>query len=687
MIEIIYQRKEINIMVLEKFPHLLHGGDYNPDQWLKYPDILEKDIELMKKAKINCVSLAIFAWATLEPEEGVYHLEWLKKIVDRLYQEGIYTVLATPSGAMPRWLTEKYPEVMMVSAERVRNLPGGRHNFCPTSPVMRQKIQALDALIAQELGNHPGVILWHISNELGGNGTHGECHCPLCQQAFREWLKAKYKTLDALNHAWWADFWSHTYTSWEQIESPAPHGEMGIHGLNLDWKRFCNEQMMDFTKEEIKTVKQYSNDLPATVNMMTFFKDLDYFKFAGLVDIISWDSYPNWHAEETELKAATETAFMHDLMRSLKKAPFLLMESTPSITNWKPVNTQKRPGMHKLASLQAVAHGSNSVQYFQIRKGRGSFEKFHGAVISHQNTENMRSFREVTELGACLEQISDRVYPTLNKADVAIVFDWENWWAVEDAKGPIVPLDYAGTVMMHYRPFWKMGVTTDIIDMDCDLSEYKIVVAPMTYMMKAGFAEQVRRFVEKGGVFVTTYWSGMVDETDLCFMEGFPGLITDVMGLEEEEIDAIGPHRKNTVSYGGNSYSVGALRDVIHTTTAKTLAEYEADYYKGSPAVTVNAFGKGKAYYICSENEDAFFDAFYRDLVKEEAVAANWPDELPEGVTVSKRVGKESLLFIQNFNEAEISMDLAKEYRTVAGETVSGTLFLKPFDCVILIEK
>ncbi len=679
-------RKGTNKMMIEKFPHMLHGGDYNPDQWLDCPDILEKDIELMKKARVNCVSLAIFAWAALEPEEGVYRLEWLGKIIDSLYQAGIYTILATPSGAMPRWLTAKYEEVMMVGANRVRNLPGGRHNFCPTSPVMRKKLNDLNARLAEAFSGHPGVILWHISNELGGNDTHGECHCPLCQQAFRDWLKKKYQTLDALNHAWWANSWSHTYTAWEQIESPAPHRENGIHGLNLDWKRFCTEQMMDFCEQEIRTVQKHGEKLPVTVNMMTFFKDLDYFKFAKLVDVISWDSYPNWHAQPDELKAATETAFMHDLMRSLKKAPFLLMESTPSITNWKPVNTQKRPGMHLLASLQAVAHGSNSVQYFQIRKGRGSFEKFHGALIGHQNTENQRTFREVTEVGTVLNQISDQIYPTVNQSEVAIVFDWENWWAVEDAKGPIVPMDYAGHVMKHYRPFWKMGISTDIINMDRELSGYRMVIAPMAYLLKERFAEQVREFVRRGGIFVTTYWSGVVDETDLCFMNGYPGLIADVLGISEEEIDAVQPHRENFVSYRGNSYQVGALRDIVHPVTAVSLAEYEADYYQGTPALTVNEFGEGKAYYVCSENEDAFFEAFYHDLADEEVVAGNWPEELPQGVTVSKRSGEESYLFVQNFNEAEIPFNLPKEYCTITGETLSGTILLNPFECLILFE-
>ena len=115
------------------FGKMLHGGDYNPEQWLHSPEILEKDIEYFKKAKINEVSLGIFSWAVLEPVEGEFHFEWMEKIIDRLYENGISTILATPTGARPRWMAQKYPEVLRVDASRHRNLYGERHNHCYTS--------------------------------------------------------------------------------------------------------------------------------------------------------------------------------------------------------------------------------------------------------------------------------------------------------------------------------------------------------------------------------------------------------------------------------------------------------------------------------------------------------------------------------------------------------------------------
>ena len=232
------------------FGKMLHGGDYNPEQWLDMPEILEKDIEYFKKAKINQVSMGIFSWAMLEPEEGKYQFEWMAEVIERLYKNGISVLLATPSGARPKWMADKYPEVLRVDETRHRNLFGGRHNHCYTSPVYREKVRQMNMELAKRFGNHPAVIGWHLSNEYGG-----ECHCPLCQEEFRKWLKEKYGTIEKLNKAWATTFWSHVYNDFSQIESPSSRGENGVHGLNLDWKRFVTDRTVDFTRFEAQAVK------------------------------------------------------------------------------------------------------------------------------------------------------------------------------------------------------------------------------------------------------------------------------------------------------------------------------------------------------------------------------------------------------------------------------------------------
>ena len=369
--------------------HLLHGGDYNPEQWLDCPEILAEDIRLMKEARVNCVTLGVFSWAVLEPEEGVYEFDWLEEIIDTLGNAGIQVILATPSGAIPHWLSQKYPEVMQVRADGGRNLPGKRHNFCYTSPVMQEKTIAIDEALSERFGKKENVILWHISNELAGNFGDGACHCEYCQDAFRQWLRDKYGTLEVLNHVWWGRFWSHVYTDWNQIHSPVPHGEMTMTGLELDWRRFVTDQISAFCSMERYAVAKHS-ELPATTNFMDIFKNINYNRLQKELDVVSWDNYPFWHRQKDEVPVAVQAAFNHSTMRSMKKKPFLLMESAPSVINWRNNNPVKRPGMHMLSSMQAVAHGSDSVQYFQWRKGRGSYEKFHGAVLDHKNGSDTR---------------------------------------------------------------------------------------------------------------------------------------------------------------------------------------------------------------------------------------------------------------------------------------------------------
>lgn len=674
-----------------KFPHFLHGGDYNPDQWKHMPEIWDEDMRLMKLAHCNVMSVGIFSWASLEPEEGKFEFGWLDTIMDKLAENGVYAILATPSGARPAWLAQKYPEVLRVLPNRQRILFGARHNHCYTSPVYREKTRLINQKLAERYKDHPALLAWHVSNEYGG-----ECHCELCQQAFREWLKKKYDNdLDKLNRAWWTSFWSHTYTDWDQIQSPAPHGEGSIHGLNLDWKRFVTHQTVEFMKNEIAPLREITPNVPVTTNFMGTYPGLNYWKFAPELDVISWDNYPRWHGEEPDWELAYKVAFVHDINRSLKGGkPFMLMESTPSMTNWMKVAKLKRPGMHLLSSIQAVAHGSDTVQYFQWRKSRGCVEKFHGAVVDHCGHENTRVFRDVAEVGKVLEKL-DPIIGTTVRPEVAIIYDWENRWAIDDMKGLIQDKkDYLLTCQSHYRPFWENGVPVDVIDMDCDFSGYKLLIAPMLYMVRPGVAERIEKFVEEGGTFVTTYWSGIVDENDLCFLGGFPGPLRKVTGIWSEEIDSLYDHDVNhVVMKDGNplglkgEYEARELCDLIHAETAEVLATYKDDFYAGRPALTVNSFGKGKAYYIAFRNNGDFLTDFYRALIAELKLKKVVDTELPQGVTAQMRTdGERVFVFILNFVPEERQVDL-RDMRfkdMITEEDVTGCIVLPPYGVKIL---
>lgn len=638
----------------------LHGGDYNPEQWIDRPDILEEDIRQMKRAGINEVSLGIFSWAVTEPKEGQYDFSFLEERIESLYKNGIYTILATPSGARPMWMAYQYPEVLRVREDGQREKMGSRHNHCYTSPIYREKIWEMDKRLAEKFAGHPGVIAWHISNEFGG-----ACWCEKCQGAFHEFLKKKYGSLEQLNKEWWTSFWSHHYDCWEHVQAPAPNGENATHGLNLDWKRFCSSQTADFCAWEKQALAAGGSVLPVTSNLMGFYNGLNYADFRDVLDVVSWDNYPEWHnAKQSDAALAMEVACIADYMRCIhpNRMPFLLMESTPSATNWQQISRLKRPGMHMLSSMQAVAHGSDSVQYFQWRKGRGGSEKFHGAVLDHDATEDTRVFRDVSQVGSRLAGL-EKICGSLVRPKVAILFDQENRWALEDCYGPRnCGIHYMETMQAHYGAFWKMGIPVDVIDSDCPFEEYQMVIAPMLYMLKGNIAEKLSTFVEQGGTLVGTYHTGIVNENDLCFEGRIPHDMTKLFGLHREEIDSLWDGQYNHTIWKGKEYILKELCERVHPSTASVLAVYEEDFYAGEPVLTVNSYGKGKVYYIAARTEMDFLQDFYQEIVSAAGVSSCMKCVLPEGVTVMARTkGDIDYLFVQNWNSDEVTVLLQEE--------------------------
>lgn len=668
--------------------HMLHGGDYNPDQWLNEPEVLEEDLKLMKLAHTNAFSVGIFAWAALEPEEGVFQFEWLDQIMDNLGKNGAQVALATPSGARPAWMSKKYKEVLRVNDRREKQLHGFRHNHCFTSPVYREKVAIMNRKLAERYKDHKALFMWHVSNEYSG-----ECHCELCQNAFRNWVKEKYKTLDALNHAWWGPFWSHTITDWKQVESPSPIGETQVHGQNLDWRRFVTHQTIDFYKHESQPLRELTPHIPVTTNFMADTADLipfqllDYSKFSKHVDILTWDCYPAWHNDwEPTAELAMKVGFINDLYRSLKQQSFLILESTPSGVNWHPVNKFKRPGMHLLSSIQFLAHGSDSVMYFQWRKSRGSSEKFHGAVVDHDCSTTNRTFKDVAEVGQTLEKLNP-IVGTMPDSKVAILYDWESNWALDDAQGyGLNSKRYPQTLQQHYKAFWERDISVDVITKQQDLSKYKLLVVPMLYLMQEELMDRFKAYVKNGGTLVMTYISGIVDASDLVYMNGWPKPLQDIFGMTLVETDTYYPNDSNSVKYGKKSYEVCDYASILEVTDATILGTFEQDFYSGGAAVTKHNYGKGQAYFIGARLEHAFHEDFYGKLLGELEISAAVDTKHSKGVSIQVRQDEAfEYVFIMNFTEETQHVMLgfvAKDM--VTQETVTGKLILEQYGVRVL---
>jgi beta-galactosidase len=658
--------------IVRNFPHILHGGDYNPEQWLKWKDtIWKEDMRLAKLADVNTLSVGIFSWTALEPEEGQYRFEWLDEVMDMLDRNNLVAVLATPSGSRPAWMSKKYPEILRVNSARQRNVHGERHNHCLSSPIYREKTRAINTLLAKRYKNHRALGIWHVSNEY-----IGECHCPICQVKFREYLQNKYKTLDALNEAWWSAFWSGTITDWEQIESPDSPGNSGHNALKLDWRRFTTEQFISFYLNETTPLKEITPDVPCTTNLMAGYSGIDYARFAEVLDIASWDSYPMWTSTDGNEEIGIRTSYYHDLIRGLKRKPFMLMESSPSATNWRPITKLHRPRIHMLQSLQALAHGADTVQYFQFRKSRGGPEQHHGAVVDHEGSEKTRVFCDVAEVGNRLKSL-DGLVGADTPSRVALIYDYNVRWALDDVSGFLQDkTGYEDTVINHYRTFWKRGISVDVIDSRQSLDTYSLVIAPMLYMLRDGVANRLNAFVLRGGTLVATYATGYVNESTLAFLGGFPGPLKETFGLWSEEIDALYPGEKNSIEWNSKHYRAFELCELIHERGAEVLGSYSGDFYAGRPALTVNHHGKGKAYFIAARTDENFLDDFYQKLCLEVSIKPLF-NHLPLGVTAQVRSnGETDFIFLMNFTNRE---------QKVFGETAESTGYnLLPFEAKII---
>lgn len=665
---------------------ILHGGDYNAEQWLDRPDILAKDIEMMKEAGMTSATLGVFSWSAYEPVEGEYHFDWLKDVMDNLYNAGIYTVLATPSGGKPAWMAQKYPEIRRVDSYDVREHQGVRENHCMSSPIYREKVDNIIRQLHAHVGNHPGLIMWHVSNELGG-----ECYCRLCVKRFQNYLAEKFDhDINKLNKAWWTTFWSHSYNDFSQIEPPYKNGDFSIMGLNLEWKRFTTWNMNDYMKSEIKLLRELTPDIPITTNFMQLYDGLDYRPMAKELDVISWDSYPRFHNDyESLADVMGQNTFDHAVMRSMKKdKPFMLMESAPGLVNWHPYNKLKRPGIHRLFSYNAIACGSDTVQYFQWRKGRGSFEQYHGAVVDHLGTNDTRIFKEVAALGAELDGLSE-ITGTLIRSKVALLFDWDNMWAIDDVKAlGQESKKYPETCMSVYKELTKRGIDVDIIASDESLDDYDVVVAPMLYMLRDGAAESLAAFVKRGGQLLATYFTGYVDKDQLCILGGFPGNgLADVFGIISEEIDTLYPSDRNSVSFtDGSSCELRDYAEILRVGTADVLGTYDSDFYAGNAAVTVNSYGKGKAYYVAARIDYSKFGEIMEQMLVNADIAIK---DLPDGVQYHCRYADDGTAYCFYLNNTDESQSISDVHGTniQTQNVVDGELELPPLGVAIIKEK
>lgn len=665
----------------KKTPFVLYGGDYNPEQW--DDATIEQDMQLFKKAGINLVTLPVFAWAKIEPREGEYHFEWLDKILKKLWENKIYVIMATPTTAQPAWLSKNYPEVLPVDIAGRKRTHGMRVFFCVNSGKYRERAAAIATEMAERYHTYPGLAGWHVANEYG---TY--CYCENCQKQFRIWLEKRYGTIEHLNDKWNTAFWGRVVYDFDEIMLPTELNDdyRFNPAIQLDYMRFVTDSTLECYLNEADILKKYTPDLPVFSNISGFIKKLNQFKMVEHMDSAAWDNYPGPRDERSL------PALKHDIMRALKDGEsYIIAEQSPNQQNWQPYNKLKRPGEVRTIAYQGLARGADACLFFQMRQSVGGQEKFHGAVISHAGTDDTRIYREIAELGQELQKLGDTFLEGKIDANAAFLFDWDSWWALELTSGPTQDMDYLAQVHKYYKAFYEKNIPVDIIKVTADLSKYKIVVAPLLYMMKPGVAEKIQQFTAEGGTFLATYMTGVADENDRCIFGAAPGELSETLGLWVEETDAMFPDEQNSILVNVNSlplqekYTSGFLCDVIRPTTAKTLAVYGDDFYKGVPCVTVNEVGEGKAYYLGCEPDDAFLSDFVGCICEEQGLAPLF--ETGGEIELSTRTGKDGdVTFVINHGVENgwVNLETQQYQNLLTDELLSGKCEVRGRDVMVI---
>ncbi|MCU1528080.1 MAG: bga2 [Frondihabitans sp.] len=624
---------------------LKYGGDYNPEQWPE--EVWSEDVRLMREAGVNFVTVGVFSWALLEPSEGLFEFGWLDRILDLLHANGIAVDLATATASPPPWLSTEYPETLPVDRNGRTLWPGGRQHYCPSSPVYRSLAARLAGRIAERYAEHPAVVLWHINNEYGCHTS--ECFCDVSAASFREWLRAKYGTVEQLNAAWTTAFWSQLYGSFDQIQPPRATPVFANPSQVLDYHRFSSGELLECFRAEKVAIREFSPDLPVTTNFIGVFRHVDYWKWVDEIDVISDDSYP----DPLDPDAAVGAAMARDLMRSLGRGrPWILMEQATGYVNWRAINGTKPGTMMKALSMQAVARGADGINFFQWRQSQGGAEKFHSGMLPHSGTRS-RIWHQVVDLGHDLQALH-KVEGTRSSARVAFVLDWESWWAAE-GEAHQVRLDFHDNLVDWYRPFHSANVAVDFVHPDDDLSAYQLVVAPHLYLYSDATANNLARYVDEGGHLVVTWFSGHVDEHDRARLDGYFGALQDVLGVSIDDFAALGRASVAPVwSQRWGTFSGSQWSEYLHLRGAQTHAAFSGGDVDGLPAVISHAFGSGTAWYFATLPDPAALRRVLEDVWSEAGVEPVVRD-LPGRVEASVRG---ELLFVINQDAAPVDLPL-----------------------------
>ncbi|WP_342435422.1 beta-galactosidase [Paenibacillus sp. FSL L8-0436] len=691
------------------------GVDYYPEHCP--PDLWQRDAVMMKEMGIEVVRMAEFSWAKMEPSPGIYEFGWLDEAIELLGEQGITTMLGTPTAAPPVWMMELHPDLYPLNAEGQRVGFGGRHHDCQSHPHYRKHIKEFVRTMALRYRDNPYVVGWQIDNELG-NSHRNLCYCDYCRARFHRWLEERHGTIEGLNEAWGTVFWSQTYTSFSQIPVPLATPNSHNPSLLLDWKRFCSSLVVEFQKWQADILREVCPGHLITHNFMGFFDKTDYFELAKDLDFISHDQYPMLFLEERIKRSSPSHLGMAlDLMRGTKGKPFWVMEQLAGPTGTEILGSTPRPGQMRLWTFQSVAHGADTIVYFRWDTCLFGSEQYWHGILPHSRIPGRR-YEEIRDSIAELAPHMEAFRGGLPEAEVGIVFSYDQEWALQIQ--PHHPdLNYVAHLHRYYKALFDHNIPVDLISENDDFSKYKVLIFPLLFVTDSELCRRLYEYTEAGGHVLLDMRTAVKDRNNAAIPLTLPGKYSQLLGLSIYDYDCLRQFGQSvswlndegisraaqTEDGGGRSEEEAELWcDVITVEGAEVLAVYTRDFYAGTPAVTRHTYGRGRAYYAGTELGPETMEKLVLEMIGDAGVSGI--AAAPEGVEITRRRGKDgTYFFVLNHNRTVCELDVPKGWSLVSEVSgmnkgcnpksksesskewhESNPILLQPFDCALFLE-
>jgi len=651
------------------------GVDYYPEQWEQA--MWEKDASQMASTGVKVVRMAEFAWSRLEPRENDFCFEWLDDALKVFERYNINVVLCTPTNCPPLWMYQKYPEIIKSGADGEKIQLGIRGHRCINSPVFRQYAKRITEMMIRRYSRNKNIIAWQIDNELESNF----CTCHECRKKFRNWLIEKYDDVYGINEAFGNVVWSGEYSDISQVKPPTDYPKAWQNpALCLEWNRFASACTADYAGMLAQVIRKENPKIPITTNTWFCENTPDFYQLFEELDFVSYDNYPPINIPENPEEFYSH-AFHLDLMRGIKESNFWIMEQLSGATgSWSPMSPMPEPGMLTGYSLQAIAHGADTVMHFRWRTALTGAEMHWHGLLDHSNIPNRRFF-EFTELCKTVSKL-DAIDGTKIVSDIAILYEPENNWAFE-IQPQVEGFYYLEQLKYFHEAFTHFGANVDIVSPVSDLSNYKLVIAPSMYVNKKSATENIYRYVIGGGTVVLTCRSGVKDEHNNCIMEALPTVYKELIGADITEYNPIGNNRQTIKDFAGNEYECREWCDILQPNTARAYAEYNDSHYRCCPAVTLNRYCGGVAYYVGTVCNRDFYRSFVSNLMKQTGIPRL--QGLADGVEVTTRTnGRDEYIFFFNNSKKDVVIPLPKAMYSILHSTGKDKLELKPFEMDIV---